>query len=53
LPNPGPEEIFEAYYSFPVEKLRATIDYQFVSDPGYNEDRGPVSILGTRLHSQF
>jgi len=53
LPNPGPEKILEAYYSFPIEKLRATVDYQFVSNPGYNEDRGPVSILGARLHSQF
>ena len=53
LPNPGPEEILEAYYTFPIEKLRATIDYQFLSNPGYNEDRGPVSILGARLHSQF
>jgi high affinity Mn2+ porin len=53
LPNPGAEEIIEAYYSFPIEKMRATLDYQFVNDPGYNEDRGPVSILGARLHAQF
>ena len=53
LPNPGPEEILEAYYGFPIDKLRATLDYQFVNNPAYNEDRGPVSILGARLHAQF
>jgi high affinity Mn2+ porin len=53
LPNPGSEQILEAYYGFPIDKLRATLDYQFVNNPGYNEDRGPVSILGARLHAQF
>ena len=53
LPNPGPEEILEAYYGFPIAKMTATLDYQFVNNPGYNEDRGPVSILGARLHTQF
>jgi high affinity Mn2+ porin len=28
-------------------------DYQFVNHPAYNRDRGPVSILGARLHMQF
>jgi high affinity Mn2+ porin len=53
LPNPGPEEIIETYYQFPVARMTATLDYQFVNNPGYNEDRGPVSILGGRLHAQF
>jgi high affinity Mn2+ porin len=53
LPNPGPEEILEAYYGFPIAKMTATLDYQFVNNPGYNEDRGPVSVLGARLHAQF
>jgi hypothetical protein len=26
------------------------MDYQFVSDPAFNRDRGPVSILGIRVH---
>jgi high affinity Mn2+ porin len=53
LPNPGSEKIIEMYYSFPVFSWRMTFDYQFVANPAYNRDRGPVSIVGTRLHAQF
>jgi high affinity Mn2+ porin len=53
LPRPGPEEIVEMYYSLPVLSWRVTGDYQFVVNPGYNEQRGPVSIVALRLHSQF
>jgi high affinity Mn2+ porin len=54
LPNPGTEKILEAYYSFPLwASWRATLDYQFIDNPGYNEDRGPVSVFGTRLRKQF
>ena len=53
LPHPGEEKIIEAYYSFPVLSWRATIDYQAIWNPAYNTDRGPVSIIGTRLHKQF
>jgi len=53
LPNSGPEMIIETYYAFPVARMTATLDYQFVNNPGYNEDRGPVSILGGRLHAEF
>jgi high affinity Mn2+ porin len=53
LPHPGPEQIVEAYYSFPLGSWLASLDYQFVMNPGYNRDRGPVSIIGTRLHVQF
>jgi len=30
-----------------------TLDYQFVVDPGYNRDRGPVSVFASRLHAEF
>jgi high affinity Mn2+ porin len=53
LPHPGPERIIETYYAFPVFALTATLDYQFIVNPAYNEDRGPVSVIGTRLHYQF
>ena len=53
LPQPGPEEIIETYYSVPVASVRATVDYQFINNPAYNEQRGPVSVIGVRLHSQF
>jgi high affinity Mn2+ porin len=53
LPHPGPEQIIETYYSFPIGSWRATVDYQFITNPAYNRDRGPVSVIGTRLHAQF
>jgi high affinity Mn2+ porin len=54
LPHPGPEQIFETFYSLPVVKpVFFTFDYQFVENPAYNRDRGPVNILGARLAAQF
>jgi high affinity Mn2+ porin len=53
LPNPGLEKIIEMYYSFPIFAWRMTFDYQFIVNPAYNRDRGPVSVIGTRLRAQF
>jgi high affinity Mn2+ porin len=53
LPHPGPEQILETYYSFPMSFCRVTLDYQFIVNPAYNRDRGPVSVFATRLHAQF
>jgi len=53
LPNAGPEMIIETYYAFPIARVTATLDYQFVVNPGYNEDRGPASIFAARLHTEF
>jgi high affinity Mn2+ porin len=54
LPNAGPEQIIETYYSLAVFSFaHVTADYQFVNDPAYNRDRGPVSVFGLRLHAQF
>lgn len=53
LPRPGPEAVLETFYTLRLAQgLRLTADYQFVQDPAYNRDRGPVSILGLRLHVQ-
>jgi high affinity Mn2+ porin len=30
-----------------------TADYQFIANPAYNADRGPVSIFSGRLHGEF
>jgi high affinity Mn2+ porin len=47
----GLEKIGEAYYDFQIWKtLHGALDYQFIIDPAYNRDRGPVSVLGARLH---
>jgi high affinity Mn2+ porin len=53
LPNPGTERILETYYSFPVFVSRVTLDYQLIVNPGYNRDRGPASVLGFRVHTQY
>ncbi len=53
LPHPGLEEILETYYRFPVGSWQVTADYQFIVNPAYNRDRGPVSVLGFRLRTQF
>ena len=53
LPHPGPEQIIESYYSLPIGIWKATLDYQFITNPAYNRDRGPVSIIAMRLHAQF
>jgi high affinity Mn2+ porin len=50
----APEEVIETYYSFTVTKnMFLTADYQFIDHPGYNADRGPVSIGGFRVHFEF
>jgi hypothetical protein len=28
----------------------ASVDYQFIRNPAYNRDRGPVSVFGFRAH---
>ena len=53
LPHPAPEQILETYYSFPLSFWRVTFDYQLIVNPAYNRDRGPVSVIATRLHAQF
>ncbi len=53
LPNYGTERIIETYYSLPVYSWRLTLDYQFIVNPGYNRDRGPVSAVAARVHAQF
>lgn len=54
LAHYGTEDIAEVYYSAALTKwLSASADYQFVAHPAYNSDRGPVSILGARLHAEF
>jgi high affinity Mn2+ porin len=54
LPHPGPELIGETYYQVQIAKPFAlSLDYQFVENPGYNRDRGPVNVFALRLHAQF
>ena len=52
--NYRPEQILEAYYAYSLNQWATlTFDYQFIDNPGYNADRGPVSVFSGRLHAQF
>jgi len=54
LPHPGLEQIIETYYSYALTaSMRLTADYQFINNPGYNTDRGPVNVFSGRIHWQF
>ena len=54
LPHYGLEAILETYYDIAVGRsLHLAADYQFVNNPAYNRDRGPVSIFAARIHTQF
>lgn len=54
LPHYATENIVELYYSLKTTSwFTATFDYQFVDNPAYNADRGPVSVLGIRLKAGF
>ncbi len=52
--NYRPEQIFETYYAYAIHKnFTVTADYQLITNPAYNADRGPVSIFSGRLHGEF
>jgi high affinity Mn2+ porin len=54
LTNYGTEKILEAYYSYALSSaIKLTLDYQFIANPGYNADRGPVNVVAARAHWQF
>jgi high affinity Mn2+ porin len=44
----------ETYYQWQVNKwLALALNYQRVTHPGYNAQRGPVNIGGLRVHAEF
>jgi high affinity Mn2+ porin len=52
--NYRPETIFETFYALHVNKWTTlTFDYQFIANPAYNADRGPVSLFAARAHAEF
>jgi high affinity Mn2+ porin len=54
LPHPGPEQIIESFYSVAVLPFaQLSVDYQWISHPAYNRDRGPASVIAVRLHAAF
>ena len=52
--NYAGEKVLETYYDGKISRhLHAAIDYQFIDNPAFNRARGPVSVVGTRLHWEF
>ncbi len=62
------EQIFELYYRVPLPwplnnsspvwqkyplKLQLTPDFQYIRNPGYNRDRGPVKFWAVRFHLEL
>jgi high affinity Mn2+ porin len=48
------ERILETYYAFALNKaVTLTADYQLITNPAYNADRGPVNVFSGRLHGEF
>lgn len=49
-----PERAVEVYYNINLSKgFWLTLDWQRVANPAFNSDRGPVTLLGARLHAEF
>lgn len=47
----GLEKIFETYYTAHVWRgISVAADYQHIDNPGYNQDRGPASVVSFRIH---
>jgi high affinity Mn2+ porin len=53
--NYAPELITELFYKVNVyqQKFWLTPDYQFILNPAYNIDRGPVNVFSLRAHVTF
>ena len=52
--NYGAESITEIYYKAQItSSFFVSADYQFVNNPAYNKDRGPVHVFALRGHIEF
>jgi len=60
--NYAPERVLEAWYRWAlpewgtrVGKVQSAVSlgWQHISNPGYNQDRGPVQVYSLRWHSEF
>lgn len=50
----GTESVGEVFYSLNVASaLWLSADYQHITNPAFNADRGPVDIFGARFHAEF
>jgi hypothetical protein len=52
--NWAAEHVLEAFYSLNISSwLWLSLDYQHIWNPAYNADRGPIDVLGARVHAEF
>ena len=60
--NYGTERVFETYYRLTlpewgtrIGKIQSTLSagFQYIANPGYNRDRGPLTTYTLRWHSEF
>ena len=54
--NYRPESIVEGYYSIGLgflQRSAISLGAQFIRNPAYNADRGPVRAFSVRLHTEF
>jgi hypothetical protein len=52
--NYGLEQVMELYYRIQAFRyVQISPDFQFIQDPGYNRDRGPVEVYGLRLRVYY
>jgi high affinity Mn2+ porin len=48
------ENILETYYSFQLNDFFwISPNYQFIANPAYNKDRGPVHVFALRVHTEI
>jgi hypothetical protein len=52
--NYGLEQVMEAYYRIQLGRyVQLSPDFQYIENPGYNRDRGPIQVYGMRLHLSY
>ncbi len=52
--SPGAEMVAEVFYSFnAANAVWLSADYQRIWNPGFNTDRGPVDVIGGRVHVEY
>jgi high affinity Mn2+ porin len=52
--NYSAERVLDVFYSFaPMEGASISVEVQRFWNPAFNQDRGPVSVIGARFHLEF
>lgn len=52
--NYSPEQVVDVFYKVNlISSAWATFDYQHITNPAFNADRGPVDVYGVRAHFEF